>query len=67
MKESETDEFEDFDIITCSDRCTECFFRCEVFVDDINTLNISCRHPKGPGNPIHCIYFKKSEKPSKKL
>lgn len=67
MKEAKNDKYEDFDVISCSDRCAECFFRCEVVVEEMNTLNISCRHPKGPGNPEHCIYFKNSTRSPKEF
>lgn len=51
-------DLSDYKIVSCSDRCNLCFFKCEVVLDDIEQINISCRHPRGPGNPIHCIYFK---------
>lgn len=58
MKEYKTDKYKDYEVISCSDRCYECLFKCEVVINDMKQLNLSCRHPKGPGNPVHCIYFK---------
>lgn len=58
MKEFKTENGIEYSIISCSDRCNECLFKCEVVVHEIKHINISCRHPKGPGNPVHCIYFK---------
>ena len=48
----------DYKIISNSNRCHKCYFRFEVVLDDVEEINISCRHPMGPGNSIHCIYFK---------
>ncbi|ADZ08669.1 hypothetical protein Metbo_0417 [Methanobacterium lacus] len=48
----------DYKIISNSNRCQKCYFRFEVVLDDIEEINISCRHPMGPGNSMHCIYFK---------
>ena len=61
MKEVKRGEGIEYSIISCSDRCNDCLFKCEVLVDEIKQINISCRHPKGPGNPVHCIYFKNRE------
>lgn len=58
MKNNHTEKNEDYVVVSCSDRCSECLFKCEVVINDMKQINISCRHPKGPGNPIHCIYFK---------
>ncbi len=62
MKEFQADNYDDFIVISCSDKCNDCLFKCEVVVADMKQVNISCRHPKGPGNPIHCIYFKNRSK-----
>lgn len=48
----------DYKIISSSNRCYKCYFGFKVVLDDIEEINISCRHPGGPGNSIHCIYFK---------
>jgi len=48
----------EYKIISCSDRCSQCYFKYEFVPDDIEQISISCRHPRGPGNPMHCIYFK---------
>ena len=29
---------------------------------DLRKINLSCRHPKGPGNPVHCIYFRNNDR-----
>lgn len=48
-------------IVSSSKECYNCLFKCEVVVEEIKQIKIYCRHPKGPGNPEHCIYFKKSK------
>lgn len=49
---------EKFEIISSSENCYKCRYRCEIAVKEYNELNIYCRHPKGPGNINNCIYFK---------
>jgi hypothetical protein len=48
----------DYKIISNTNRCKKCYFKFEVVLDEIEQINLSCRHPKGPGNPMHCTYFK---------
>jgi len=54
-------DLSDYEVISCSDRCYKCHFKCEVVMDDVRKINFSCRHPKGPGNPVHCIYFRNND------
>lgn len=49
---------QEFDIIFSSDNCYKCRFQCEIIVEDKKIINLYCKHPKGPGKPEHCIYFK---------
>lgn len=58
MKQFETVDSEDFEVISCTEECIKCKFQCKTIVTPAKQVNISCRHPKGPGNPAHCIYFK---------
>ncbi|MBI5681322.1 MAG: hypothetical protein HZC47_10540 [Methanobacterium sp.] len=61
MKKIEKVKGEDYEIISSNDKCVECRFQCKVIVTSMKQMNISCKHPKGPGNPDHCIYFKSME------
>lgn len=61
MKKSENIKEKDYEIVSPNHRCIECKFQCKVIVDHIEQVNISCKHPKGPGNPQHCIYFRNRE------
>ena len=54
------DENLEYEIISSNERCIKCRFQCKTILEDINQINISCKHPKGPGSPVHCIYFKPS-------
>ncbi len=54
-------ENREYEIISSSERCIKCKFQCKIILDDIMQIKISCKHPKGPGNPQHCIYFKKKD------
>lgn len=58
MKQIKTINNEDFELISSTDRCIQCKFRYEVILEDIKRISISCKHPRGPGNPLHCMYFK---------
>ncbi|MGO9387940.1 MAG: hypothetical protein ACLPWD_07835 [Methanobacterium sp.] len=51
----------DFEVISCTERCIQCKFRYEIVLEDIKRVSISCSHPRGPGNPLHCIYFKRGD------
>jgi hypothetical protein len=48
---------EEFEVLSNTYRCSKCKHRQEIVVSDIKCINIACKHPKGPGNPSHCIYF----------
>jgi hypothetical protein len=54
----ETVQNEEYEIISSNEKCIKCRFQYKIILDELNQINISCRHPKGPGNPVHCIYFK---------
>lgn len=58
MKQTETIKEEDYEIVSSNDKCIDCRFQCKIIVGPAKQVNISCKHPKGPGNPDHCIYFK---------
>lgn len=58
MKNIKIDENMDYEIISSNERCIKCRFQCKTIFEDKNQINITCKHPKGPGNPAHCIYFK---------
>lgn len=61
MKQFKKVNGEEFEVISSSDRCIQCRFQCEIVLDDNDTKQIylSCEHPVGPGDPVHCAYFKK--------
>ncbi|MCK9151578.1 hypothetical protein [Methanobacterium alcaliphilum] len=48
----------EFKIVSSSRECLNCLFNCEIVVEELKEVKIYCRHPKGPGNPEHCIYYK---------
>ena len=58
MKSVKIDENGDYEIISSNERCIKCRFQCKTILEDTNQINITCKHPKGPGSPAHCIYFK---------
>lgn len=58
MKNTKIINGQEFNIISCSDNCHKCRFQCEIIVEENKTVNLNCKHPKGPGKPEHCIYFK---------
>ena len=58
MKNYEMINGEAFEVVSCSPRCNQCLFKQKVVVTEFKRVSLSCRHPKGPGNPVHCIYFK---------
>ena len=41
MKEFHADNYDDFIVISCSDKCNDCLFKCEVVVADMKQVNIS--------------------------
>ncbi len=49
---------QEFNIISSSENCYKCRFKCEIVVNEQKIINLYCRHPRGPGKPEHCIYFK---------
>ena len=49
---------EEFETISSSDNYHKCRFQCEIVVEEKKIINLYCKHPKGPGKPEHCIYFK---------
>lgn len=59
---------EEYEISSPSDKCANCLFQCVVVLKDLKKIDISCKHPKGPGKPEHCIYYKekKADEPLKK-
>ncbi len=59
MRFQESKDGEEYELTTPSDKCTECLFQCVVIIKKLKLIDISCKHPKGPGKPEHCIYFKK--------
>ena len=59
MKKIKLVNNEEFEIISSSAECYKCLFQCEIIVDEMKQVKLYCRHPKGPGMPEHCIYFKK--------
>lgn len=61
MKQFKNMDGEDFEVISSTQRCIQCRFQCKTVLKECKKLNISCMHPKGPGNPEHCIYFKRCE------
>jgi len=48
----------EYEIISSNEKCINCRFQIKTILEELNKINISCKHPKGPGNPAHCIYFK---------
>ncbi len=58
MKQIKILNNEDFEVVSSTDRCIQCKFRYEVILDDVKSINISCRHPRGPVNHLYCMYFK---------
>lgn len=48
----------EYEVISSNEKCVRCRFQYKIILDELNQINISCRHPKGPGSPVHCIYFK---------
>ena len=62
MKEFKTKNNEDFEVVSCSDRCKNVYSNVKLLITKLKQINISCRHPKGPGNPVHCIYFKSRDR-----
>lgn len=59
MRKTEIIEGEKFEIISSNEKCLNCSFQCKIIISDMKRISISCKHPKGPGNPVHCIYFKR--------
>lgn len=53
---------EGFRIISATGECPVCVYRCEVVIEDLKEVKVYCRHPRGPGNPSHCIYFRRDRK-----
>jgi hypothetical protein len=58
IKQSPIAENTEYEIISSNERCINCRFQCKIILEDKNQINITCKHPKGPGSPVHCIYFK---------
>ncbi|MBP2046180.1 hypothetical protein [Methanobacterium aggregans] len=58
MKNLEIVDGEEFEVVSCSPRCYKCKFKQKIVVPELKRVSLSCRHPKGPGNPVHCIYFR---------
>jgi hypothetical protein len=56
-----THEYENYEIVSSSDNCYDCLFQCKIIVHEKKQISLNCRHPKGPGKPEHCIYFKKKK------
>jgi len=53
---------EGFRVVSATGECPLCVYRCEVVVEDLKEVKVYCRHPGGPGNPSHCIYFRRDRK-----
>lgn len=60
MKQIKIIEGEEFEVLSSNEKCYQCLFQCEVVIKEKKEISLSCKHPKGPGNPTHCIYFKKT-------
>ena len=58
MESTKIFDVQEFNIISSSENCYKCRFKCEIIDDEEKTINLYCRHPRGPGKPEHCIYFK---------
>jgi len=48
-----------YNVFASTEKCINCKFQCKIIVDEKKEINLSCKHPKGPGGPVHCIYFKR--------
>lgn len=59
MKTTEIIKGEEFEVLSSSEKCYHCLFQCKVVIKEKKRISLSCKHPKGPGSPAHCIYFKK--------
>lgn len=53
---------EGYRIISTTSECPECVYRCEAVLEDTMEVKMYCRHPRGPGNLSHCIYFRRDKK-----
>lgn len=53
-----TIEEDNYEIISSNKKCIGCIFQLKIALEPQKQINISCRHPRGPGNISHCIYFK---------
>ena len=51
-------DIEEYEIISSNEKCINCRFQIKTVLEELNQINLSCKHPKGPGSPVHCIYFK---------
>jgi hypothetical protein len=58
MKQIKIIEEEEFKVLSSSEKCYKCLFQCKVIIKEKKRISLSCKHPKGPGNHMHCIYFK---------
>ncbi|WP_048188441.1 hypothetical protein [Methanobacterium paludis] len=57
MKQVKILNKESFEVLSNTYRCSKCKHRHEIVVNNIKRINIGCKHPRGPGNPSHCVYF----------
>jgi hypothetical protein len=57
MKKVKLVDGEEFEVLSNTYRCSNCKHHQEIVVTDIKQISIACRHPGGPGNPSHCVYF----------
>lgn len=55
---NQTTDNKEYEIVSSNEKCINCRFQIKTILEELNQINISCKHPKGPGNPVHCIYFK---------